>query len=219
MLEEIPPPPVGRGARRRRSILATAAELATTEGLERLSLGELAAHLEMSKSGLFAHFGSKEELQLAAIEHARQVFLEEVVRPGLAAPRGIRRARALCESWLGYCEREVFPGGCFFSATTIEYSNRSGPVHDRLVEVMSSWTSTIERTIREAIRLGELRGEPAPAQLAFELQALIMGANWAYQLHRDRRVFKRARTAIHTRLPDEILDGSAPGALSSPRSR
>ncbi len=191
---------VRKGQRTRAMILQSAAELASARGLEPLSIGELAAHTGMSKGGLIGHFGSKEELQLATIEHARQIFVDEVVSPALKAQPGLGRVNALCERWIDYCRREVFPGGCFFSATTVEYKNRPGAVRDRIVEVMDSWTATIKHAIKRAQQAGQLPPGTDAAQLAFELQALVMTANWDYQLHRDPRAFRRARAAIRSRL-------------------
>jgi AcrR family transcriptional regulator len=200
MPESIPATAIRKGQRTRAVILQSAAELASARGLEPLSIGQLAAHTNMSKGGLIAHFGSKEELQLATIDHARQIFIDEVVSPALRTKAGLARVRALCERWIDYCRREVFPGGCFFSATTVEYKNRPGPVRDRIVEVTDSWTDTIKEAIKRAQQTGELPVDTDPTQLAFELQAIVMAANWDYQLHRDRRAFKRARTAVDSRL-------------------
>src|SRR5207237_449753 len=108
------------------------------------SHGRSAYELEMSKSGLFAHFGSKEDLQLAAIEGARQRFLDEVVRPALAAPRGYPRLMALCRQWLNYLSRGVFPGGCFFAAASFEFDGRPGPVRDAIATAMDDWLATLE---------------------------------------------------------------------------
>jgi AcrR family transcriptional regulator len=116
-------PRLPKGERTRQAILDRAAARASEHGLDSLSLGALAEELEMSKSGLFAHFGFKEELQLATVEHAREIFLTEVIEPALKLPQGIDRLRALCEAWVSYVERAVFPGGCFFSTTTPEFAN------------------------------------------------------------------------------------------------
>lgn len=178
----------------RDAILARAVDLASVEGLEGLTIGRLAGELEMSKSGLFGHFGSKEELQLATVEEACAIFAREVVEPAGGAPRGRERLRALCEGFLGYLEREVFPGGCFLAAAAAEFDGRPGPVRDRVRGAMTAW-------LRELERQAELAGAEDPAQLAFELNALAQGANHAYQLHDDPQAFARARAAIARRLP------------------
>src|SRR5215831_3520411 len=113
-----------RGERTRHAILSQGARLASAEGLEAVSLQRLASDLGISKSGLFAHFGSKEELQLAVVDEASRIFTDEVLRPGLAPPRGAGRVQALCDAYLSYIERGVFPGGCFFEATMAEFDSR-----------------------------------------------------------------------------------------------
>src|SRR5205807_2592978 len=123
-----------RGMKTRQSILAHAARVGSAEGLEAVSLQRLADDHGISKSGLFAHFGSKEELHLATIEAAGRTFTGEVIRPALAEPRGVGRVWALCNSWLSYLERGVFPGGCFFWAVAEEFVSRPGPVRDSVLE-------------------------------------------------------------------------------------
>src|SRR6516164_4384248 len=117
-----------KAARTRQEILALAADIASAEGLEGLSIGRLAAELRMSKTGVFAHFGSKEQLQLATVETAKQIFFERVVVPALASPRGLPRLKAMLEHWLGYVEGVVFRGGCFFAAASAEFDSRPGAV-------------------------------------------------------------------------------------------
>jgi AcrR family transcriptional regulator len=182
------------GQRSRRTILDAAAKLATIDGLEGLSIGRLADHIGMSKSGLYAHFGSKEELQLATIESAARRFVSAVVEPTLPEPEGAPRLRALCESYIAYLERRVFPGGCFWGAVTSEFDGRPGPVRDRIRDAVSAWLAELERQARIA-------GVSDPGQLAFQLQALVQGANSSFQLFGDRTVFRRAREAIEPLLP------------------
>src|SRR5215217_837118 len=136
------------GERTRHAILQAAAGLATTEGLEGLSIGRLAEHLGMSKSGLYAHFGSKEELQLATVETARAMFTNEVVEPAEGDPTARGRIDALCERFLSHVERRVFPGGCFFASAAAELDTQPGPVRERIVEFQCSWTATFERLVR-----------------------------------------------------------------------
>ncbi len=188
------------GERTRRAILEAAVDIASAEGLEGLSIGRLAAELSMSKSGLFAHFGSKEELQLATVEAARAVFIREVVAPAFEAGKGLPRLWRLCEVWLEYVRGEVFRGGCFFAAAAAEFDGRPGPVRDRVAGIMKEWLAALRRSVAEARDAGQLGAEADPAQLAFELNALEMGANWAYQLHGDRQAFGRARAAMLERL-------------------
>jgi AcrR family transcriptional regulator len=191
---------VRRGERTRRQILDLAVDLASVEGLEGLSIGGLASTLAMSKSGLFASFGSKEELQLATIEHARQIFIDAVVRKAMMAPRGLPRLWALCDSWLEYAGRKVFRGGCFFAAAAAEFDSHPGPIRDRLAALMKEWLTTVAVAVRKAQEAGHLRSDADPAQLAFEIHSLFLGANWAFQLHGDSGAFDRARAAIRQRL-------------------
>src|SRR5213082_686093 len=123
-----------RGMRTRQSILVHAARVGSAEGLEAVSLQRLAGDLGISKSGLFAHFGSKEELHLATVDEAARIFTDEVMRPGLASPAGVGRIWALCEAYLSYVERDVFPGGCFFEAALAEFDSRPGPVRERILQ-------------------------------------------------------------------------------------
>ncbi|HEU4597686.1 MAG TPA: TetR/AcrR family transcriptional regulator [Pyrinomonadaceae bacterium] len=189
-----------RGERTRQAILEMAVNVASAEGLEGLTIGRLASELSMSKSGLFAHFGSKEELQLATVEAAREIFIRQVVRPAFEAEQGLARTWKLCDVWLRYVKEEVFRGGCFFAAAAAEFDGRPGPVRDRVAEVMKEWLATLRRSIAEAQGAGQLDGDADPTQLAFELNALEMGANWAFQLYGDRQAFGRARTAMLERL-------------------
>jgi AcrR family transcriptional regulator len=189
-----------RGERRRQAILSVAVDLASTHGLEGLSVGLLASKLRMSKSGLFAHFGSMEGLQLAVVEAARDVFVETVVRPALAAPRGLPRLWALADGWLAYAERKVFRGGCFFASASMEFDSRPGPIRDRIAAVMREWISALRVAVEKAVAEGHLARGTRADLLAFELHALSMEANWSFQLFRDAGAFALARDAIGARL-------------------
>src|SRR5580658_5101615 len=189
----MPPLPSSRGARTRTTILRAAAGLASVDGLDGLSIGRLATELAMSKSGLFAHFGSKEELQLATIEEAREIYAREVIEPGRAAGAGITRLHALCEAFLSYLERAVFPGGCFFASAMAEFDGKPpGPVRDRIVHCQDRWMNTLERTAEHAQERSELRTGSDPQQLAFELEAALLSANWYFHLFSDARYLDRA---------------------------
>lgn len=202
----------GKGALTRQAILQEAVNLASVSGLEGLTIGSLAEATGMSKSGLFAHFGSKEELQLATVQAARSVFMEQVFQPALQAPRGLKRLCAVVASWMDYAEREMFRGGCFFAAVSVEFDSRPGPVKDLVAACMTDWRETLVRLLRESREAGELARGADPEQLAFEFMALELGANGAYQLHRDHRAFAMARRAIK----DRLRTFSAPGARFAP---
>ena len=190
-----------RGNRTRESILQAAADLASVEGLEGLTIGRLATELGMSKSGLFAHFGSKEELQLATIDAARRRFVEHVVKPSRHLPRGRARVEALMTSWLDYYKGEVFQGGCFFNTVKAEFDSRStGPVREVVMQDAREFIAFLEREVKKAQEAGELDPAIDAEQLAFELDALGAAANQHYQLMHDDEVFRRAATAIRSRL-------------------
>ena len=187
------------GERSRRKILRAAANLATIEGLEGISIGNLAAHIGMSKSGLYAHFGSKEQLQLATIDTALEIFTADVVEPAEAAPTPLERLRSLYDRFLEHVERRVFPGGCFFASAEAELGMHDGPVKDRVAAIQQAWLANVERLVREAQAAGALAGED-PAQVAFELDAYGMMGNVGFVLHDDPAYLAHARAAIHRRL-------------------
>jgi AcrR family transcriptional regulator len=198
------PANTSHGARTRQTILAAAADLATVDGLDGLSIGRLAGELSMSKSGLFAHFGSKQDLQLATIEEARQRYVQEVIQPALAAGPGIGRLHAFCDSFLSYLDRAVFPGGCFFASAMAEFDAKApGPVRDRIAECQAQWMDTLERAAANAQAAGELQSNTDPQQLAFELEAALLSANWYYHLYHDPAYLERARRAVRDRLASQ----------------
>ena len=205
------------GERSRRLILGQAARLATVEGLEGLSIGRLAEATGMPKSSVYVLFGSKEELQLATIDAARSSFLEEVVTPALRAmPPGRERLEMLCEGFLGYVQRRVFPGGCFFVATAAELGARRGRVHDRVAAYQREWRDLLEQTAQEA---GELADGADPAQLAFELSAILAGANIVAVLHDDDGAIDRARRAVTARLAPALSGTPSVANWTRPGSR
>ena len=199
-----PPKPLhGRstkGRQTRAEILQVAVQIASAEGLEGVSLGRLAEEVGMSKSGLFAHFRCKEELQLAVVETARSMFIEEVIRPANIARSGLERLRKLAEAWLSYAKRKVFRGGCFFVAASLEFDSRPGVVRERITEIMREWLHLLEDEARQAKACNELTVGADPVQLAFEFNSQMMGANWAYQLLGNEKAFARAEAAIVERL-------------------
>ena len=185
-----------KGQRTRAAILAEAARLATVDGLDGLTIGGLATAIGMSKSGLYGHFGSKEELQLATIVSAREMFVAEVFVPALDAPKGIRRLHAACDAFLSHIERRVFPGGCFFAVAAADVGTRPGVVRDAVAAQQRDWTELLERLARQAMQTGELDSGVDPAQLAFELNAILVSASTTFILQEDAAVFDRARAAV-----------------------
>ena len=188
------------GERSRSAILNEAAKLATVEGLSGLSIARLADAVGMSKSGLFAHFGSKEELQLATIETARDIFAAEVMEPALAAPTGIGRLRALSERFLDHVRRKVFPGGCFFASVAMEMDTRPGPVRDKAFELVEEWSSQLVAAAEGAREEGAIDRTEDAGQLAFEINAFLLLANAAFVISGDKAQLDRARRAIDRRL-------------------
>jgi AcrR family transcriptional regulator len=170
-------------------------DIASVEGLEGLTIGRLAEATSLSKSGLFAHFGSKEELQLAVVEAARDVFVREVFGADTPADQGLPRLLHLADSWLAYIEKGLFRGGCFFAAASAEVDDRPGRVRDRIVELTRFWIDLLETEVSGAVEAGHLDGETDPRQMAFEIHAFVQEANWAFQLHGEGEAFHRARRA------------------------
>jgi len=189
-----------QATRTRQEILRLATDIASAEGLEGLSIGRLATELRMSKTGIFAHFGSKEQLQLAVVDAAKQIFMDQVVQPALRQPRGIPRLQAMLESWLGYVEKTVFRGGCFFAAASAEFDSRRGPVRDEIAALTKAWLVALQDEIVFAKSRGQMKGSVKPSQLAFELHAYIQEANWTFKLFNDKSAFLRARRAITDRI-------------------
>jgi AcrR family transcriptional regulator len=184
----------------RAAIVERAVHVSSLEGLEGLTIGRLAADLQMSKSGVLGHFGTKEALQLTALEAAIDVFRREVWEPAAGAESGLPRLLAICEAWISYLERDVFPGGCFLTAASCEFDGRAGPVRDAVVEVLSRWDEALQSQVRRAIDAGDLPPSADPATIAFQLNAIAMGANQALQLLGDRSAPERARRAMRATL-------------------
>ncbi len=192
------------GERTRALILDTAVRLATIEGLDGLSIGKLASATGVSKSGVYAHFDSKENLQLATIETARSLFIDVVVAPALAA-EGLDRLRALCESFLSYVEHRTLPGGCFFAAAAAELGGRPGPLRVQVAENQRDWIRLLTGAADAAVSRGELRSDTDVATLVFELNALVIAANTGFVLHDDPAIISRARIAV-----DRVLAAATP---------
>jgi len=184
------------GAQTHATILDAAVRLASVEGLGGLSIGRLAQEIGVSKSGLYAHFGSKHQLQLDIWAAARDIFEREVIEPGLAVPDGLARLERLCESYLSYIERRVFPGGCFFAGMLAEFDARTGSAHDEIAADQREWTQLLDATAASARSQGELSRSADPRQLTFDLTAAIQLANYYFVLFEDPQAIERARTGI-----------------------
>jgi AcrR family transcriptional regulator len=188
------------GERTRDAILRAAASLATVDGLEGLSIGHLAAAIGMSKSGLYAHFGSKQELQLATVEEAARIFQHEVVRPALAAPPGLAQLTVVCEAFFEHLQRRTFPGGCFMASAALEMGTRPGPVKELVATFQSQFAGLIRAFAATAIEQNELPASEDPEQLAFELNGIILAADTNFVLHDDPKVLGLARQVVYRRL-------------------
>jgi AcrR family transcriptional regulator len=192
------------GERSRNAILREAAQLATVEGINGLSIGRLAEAVGMSKSGLFAHFGSKEELQLATIETARGIFNEIVVEPSLKAPTAYQRLELLIENFLRHVEDKVYPGGCFYVSVGAELAAQSGHVRDEAVGLSGEWMQLMVETIREGQADGEIKPEEDAEQLAFELTGYLLLGNTQFVVTQKKAATDRARRAVDRRLAEAV---------------
>ncbi|OLF09418.1 TetR family transcriptional regulator [Actinophytocola xinjiangensis] len=200
---------VARGEQTRASVLLHAMGIASVEGLDGLSIGRLATELAVSKSGVFARFGSKEELQLATIAAAREVFVDAVVRPALAGPPGLERLWRLCSGWITYSRDRIFPGGCFFASVSAEYDARPGRVRDAVAAALAEWSALLRQAAGDALQLGQLVPAADARQLAFELSALVTAANAASVLHNDDTAYDLATTGVLDRLRGLATDPAA----------
>ncbi|HEY3759673.1 MAG TPA: TetR/AcrR family transcriptional regulator [Solirubrobacteraceae bacterium] len=209
-----------RGLRSRTAVLERSVQMASRDGLEGLTIGALAADLEVHKSNVFALFGSKQELQLATIAAARAILVEQVIAPALASEEGLPRLLAIGEAWCNYLGADVFAGGCFLAAASAEMDGRPGDVRDAVADVMREWIAVLGANIEAAITAGDLPGELNVAALAFRLNALGMAANWQRQLLDDSAGIEHARAAWRSELGQMRAGRGAPGrARAEARAR
>jgi AcrR family transcriptional regulator len=192
--------PRADGERTRSAILHAAVSLATVDGLEGLSIGNLATSIGMSKSGLYAHFGSKQELQLATVDEAGRNFTEEVVQPALAAPAGRAQLATVCEAFFEHLRRRTFPGGCFFAGAVLEMGTRPGPVKEAVASFQAGFVDLIRGFAATAIEQNELPAGEDPARLAFELNGIILATDANFVLRDDPAVLDLARQVVRHRL-------------------
>jgi AcrR family transcriptional regulator len=196
------------GIRTRKAILLEAVSLATVEGLEGLSIGELAKALGISKSGLYAHFGSKEGLQLATIDEAERIFNLEVIDPSMDVPgEGLPRLLAICDLYFEHLRRHTFPGGCFFASAVLEMGTRPGPVKDRVRAFQQRFSGLILQNAQQAQELGQLPAGEDIILLVFELNGIILAANANFVMTDDPAVLEVARRAVHRRLGVDVDSG------------
>jgi AcrR family transcriptional regulator len=199
---------VSKGDETRQAILGRAFELATKIGLAGLSIGRLAEDLGLSKSGLFAHFGSKEALEVAVVEEATRQFIQEVMVPALREPRGEPRVRALFEGWLRWGQR---PGGCFFVSAVAELDDRPGPPRDALVHACKDWIDEIAKAARISVHEGHFRSDVDPEQLAFEIYGAMLGGHTFFQFLRDKNALDRTRKAF-----ERLIASARTAPIASP---
>jgi AcrR family transcriptional regulator len=199
---------VSKGEETRQAILARAFELATVVGVSGLSIGRLAEEMGLSKSGLFAHFGSKEALEVAVVEEASRQFVQDVMVPALRHPRGEPRLRALFDNWIQWGQR---PGGCFFVGVSAELDDRPGAPRDALTRAIKDWVDELAKAVRIAISEGHFRPEVDPDQVAFEIYGLMLGMHTFHRFLREPTAVDRSRKAFERLL--------AASRVASPRSR
>jgi AcrR family transcriptional regulator len=188
------------GERTRDAIVRAAVSLATVDGLEGLSIGNLASALAMSKSGIYAHFGSKQELQLETVDEAGRIFQAEVIEPALRAAPGIAQLVAVCDSFFDHLTRRTFPGGCFFAGAVLEMGTRPGPVKERIAAFQSGFSALIRQFVVTALEQHELPADEDPDALTFELNGIILAANANFVLREDAAALDLARVIVRRRL-------------------
>jgi len=187
---------MGKGSETRQLILERAAQTASRSGLDGLTIGQLAGELGLSKSGLFAHFHSKEALQVQTLRHAAELFVDRVVRPALKTPRGEPRLWALFERWLAWAEADVLKGGCLFVAAATELDDLDGPARDELVRQQRDWLELIANVARTGVGEGHFQAGLDTEQLAHDLHGVMLAYHHARRLLRDPRAPQRARSAF-----------------------
>jgi len=181
---------MGKGELTRQAILDEALIMASQTGLEGLTIGTLAAKLERSKSGVFAHFGSREDLQLAVLQEGARRFVAEVLQPAVKKPRGIPRIMAIIDNWCDWVYQKGRPGGCIFMAGAMEYDDRPGPLRDAVAQMQHQWREMVMRAVQQAVEVGDFRADTDAEQVAFECYAIVLA------LHHDIRLFGNPRRTI-----------------------
>lgn len=196
---------MSKGEQTRAAVVAQSLDLASVVGLTALSIGAVAEHSGMSKSGLFAHFGSKESLQIAVLDAAEEKFVETVIKPAFRAPRGVARLRALFDYGLEWDKSWAGRGGCIFNASAVEFDDRPGPVRERLVDAQQKWRDTLANVTQGAVKTGEFAPDLDCEQFAHDMVAINLGYGHASRLMRDPKAEARARAAF-----ERLLASSQP---------
>jgi len=210
-----------KGEVTRAAIVDAALALAARDGLEGLTIGTLADQLKMSKSGLFAHFGSREELQLAVLQEYVQRFIDAVLRPAIARPRGLPRLETLLERWLAFLAREL-KQGCIMVAGSVEYDDRPGPLRERMVAIITGWKAELLKAIRQSVVEGQLRSDVDAHQMVFEIYGLMLALHQDARLLRSSDSLRRARAGVARLLDDArtpVASASAARAVPPLQSR
>jgi AcrR family transcriptional regulator len=215
---------MGKGEVTRQAILERATALASRVGLEGVTIGHLSEDLGLSKSGLFAHFGAKGALQVEILRFAADRFVQAVVRPALAMPRGEPRVRAIFERWLAWSRSHSVPGGCLFVSAASELDDRPGPARDELVRLQRDWMDSIAICFRTGITEGHFRADADPEQFAYDLYSVMLGFHHATRLLRDPNAEARARAAMDVllaaaRRPEPAAPARRRASRSRPRPR
>jgi len=205
-----PPRKPTKGERTRAAIVDAALELAAREGLEGLTIGAVATRMRMSKSGVFAHFGSREDLQIAVLKRYEREFVDDVLLPALGAPRGLPRLRAIFERWMARTAVEA-GSGCVWISAAAEYDDRSGHIRDELVSMIRSWQRECTRAIEQAVEAGHLSADVDPQDLLFALYGIIL------VVHHDARLLNSADAAVRARRAfDRVVAAHAPSISARP---
>lgn len=207
------------GLKSRRAILDAAARLATCHGLQELSIGDLAQHIGMSKSGLYAHFKSKEELELATIDAAAEVFENDVIRQVPESPRGTARVMALAEAFLQHLARRIYPGGCFFATVGAQLAARPSRARDRVAQLQAAWIAQFIAALHQACDDGDIQPDSDLDQLAFEITAMLFRANFAWIMTEDERVLNQARVGIRGVLSRVVVNIRPSGRIQKQKKR
>jgi AcrR family transcriptional regulator len=206
-----------KGEQTRAAIVAAALELAGGASLEGLTIGLIAQRLQMSKGGVFAHFGSREDLQIAVLKEYERRFIEDVLLPSLKEPRGLPRLQAMYSRWIDRGSIEI-ESGCVFISGAVEYDDRPGPIRDLLVSMIRSWQRELVRAIKQAIEVGHLRPDTDPHQLVFAMYGLVLALHHDARLMRSKDSVARGRTGF-AQLIDAHRTLSKPAATATPRHR